>query len=296
MISGDNKFRLRLGGFLITFIIIFLSGSIGWCVEQLSLKSFILYKYLGNFLLVLGLTSAMATKSLVTSIVSVLKSIPPETSNESLKEARRKLSYIVGRDVAGLSREEIMRALSETTSENSVDGVFAPLFWMFIGANLWHFSNLLPGPLAMVFIYKASSTMDSMLGYKIGRLQWLGTGSARLDDLLTWIPSRIVLISLPLISQPIHKVKSIIEASIIDGRKYSSPNAGLSEAIFAHCTNTTMGGENKYNGQITKKPIIANTGKIANENNIKLMINLIYRLELTWILFIATYYLILYSI
>ena len=42
-----------------------------------------------------------------------------------------------------------------------------------------------PGPLALAWGFKASSTLDSMLGYRSGRLRWLGTAGARLDDLLT---------------------------------------------------------------------------------------------------------------
>ena len=42
----------------------------------------------------------------------------------------------------------------ETISENMVDGVIAPMFYMFVGGL----------PLAMA--YKAINTLDSMVGYK----------------------------------------------------------------------------------------------------------------------------------
>ena len=43
---------------------------------------------------------------------------------------------------------------------------------------------LLPGPLSLAWGFKAASTLDSMLGYRRGRLRWLGTAGARLDDAL----------------------------------------------------------------------------------------------------------------
>lgn len=53
----------------------------------------------------------------------------------------------------------------------------------------------------MAWIFKASSTIDSMLGYKEGKLKWLGFTGAKLDDLMVWLPSRIVLITLPFLLQ-----------------------------------------------------------------------------------------------
>ena len=37
------------------------------------------------------------------------------------------------REVKNLNKAQILRATAETASENSVDGVFAPLFWMMFG-------------------------------------------------------------------------------------------------------------------------------------------------------------------
>lgn len=45
-----------------------------------------------------------------------------------LPEARKKLSYIVGRDTLGLPEAEIVRGTVETVAENTSDGITAPLF------------------------------------------------------------------------------------------------------------------------------------------------------------------------
>ena len=94
-------------------------------------------------------------------------------------EARKKLSYIVGRDTDSLKEEEMTRATVETVAENTSDGVTAPLFFALIGG----------APLAM--LYRFVNTCDSMVGYKNESYGQFGWASAKCDDVLNWIPSRI---------------------------------------------------------------------------------------------------------
>lgn len=72
-----------------------------------------------------------------------------------LPQARKYLSYIVGRDTQALSQEGVAKGAVETVAENTTDGVIAPLLYMAIGG----------APLA--FAYKAVNTLDSMIGYKM---------------------------------------------------------------------------------------------------------------------------------
>ena len=96
------------------------------------------------------------------------------------------------------------------------------------------FSIFLPGPLSLGFSYKAISTLDSMIGYKYDEYKYLGFFSAKIEDYSTFFPSRLVLLTLPLVSSKIKKYISIIKKSYFDGSKYDSPNSGISEAIFAY--------------------------------------------------------------
>tara|TARA_B100001250_G_scaffold409878_1_gene435118 strand:- start:868 stop:1533 length:666 start_codon:yes stop_codon:yes gene_type:complete len=203
---------------------------------------------------------------------------------DNLQITRQKLSFIVGRDVENLDKNDILRAAAETASENSVDGVFAPLFWIFVGTIFWQFNNLMPGPLAMAWIFKASSTIDSMLGYKEGKLKWLGFAGAKLDDMMTWIPSRIVLITLPFCCKRKQSILTTIKHAWRDGLVDSSPNSGISEAIFAYCAEVRMGGINYYRGQKRIKPIIARSYPIASISSVKKILNLSLRLQFAWIL------------
>ncbi len=281
--SKDSLIGLRLGGFLITFVVITLSGLSGWLIEQLLLVKYYLFpKYFSHLILVFSLASSLATKSLFQSVSKIIQALNFDSRNIDI--ARIRLSHIVGRDVEGLSEEEILRATAESSSENAVDGIFAPLFWMMIGALFWETSPLLPGPLSMAWIFKSSSTIDSMIGYKHGKLKWIGASGARCDDFLTFIPCRLVVLSLPLISHNWLKAPKLIKAAWNEGSKDISPNSGLSEAIFAHCVQVKMGGVNKYKDRLVCKPIFAASAPKANIHSIQSILNLIIKLELAWVL------------
>ncbi len=285
-IANGNKLKLYIGGGIITFIIVFLSGISGWFIERLFLKFEIHIPFFSTIIFIFILSSGLASGSLNKSVMEIINIISKEIKPDNIQSAREKLSLIVGRDVEHLDKDEILRATAETASENSVDGIFAPLFWMFLGIIVWQFNKLMPGPLTMVWIFKASSTIDSMLGYKEGNLRWLGFIGAKLDDFLTFIPSRIVLITLPFCCRPKQSIASTIRNAWKDGLMDSSPNSGISEAIFAYCAGVRMGGINFYKGKKKIKPFIAKSYPIANEESIKKILDLSIRLELIWIIFI----------
>ena len=187
--AGDRPRELRLSGYLITSVLVLTSVAAGWLIERLWLQSSGHWRWASGLLLVVALASALAARSLHDGVMAVVKALPAKDDEEP-SLARERLSWIVGRDTKQLSREEILRAAAETASENAVDGVFAPLFWMLVGVVLWSAGLLQsPGPLALAWGFKASSTLDSMLGYKRGRLRWLGTAGARLDDPLPGYPA-----------------------------------------------------------------------------------------------------------
>ena len=276
---------MYVGGAFLTLIVVSLSGIFGWLIERLFLFSQTSNPIISILLFAFFLSSALASKSLNERIIEIITLTKEENSRNDLSDLRQKLSLIVGRDVENLDANEILRASAETASENSVDGIFAPLFWMFLGTFFWKFNQSMPGPLAMAWIFKATSTIDSMIGYKEGILKWLGFTGAKLDDLMVWIPSRIVLITLPFCCRTEQSIFKTIRNSWKDGIVDASPNSGISEAIFAYCARVRMGGINFYKGKKRIKPIIAKTYPIANINSVKKILSLSLRLELAWILF-----------
>ena len=285
--AGNQPHRLRAGGALITVLVVTGSSGLGWLLERLLVSSSPLPLPMAAILLVLALASALAARSLRDSVLAVVQALP------DLESAREKLNWIVGRDVSELNQREILRASAETASENAVDGLFAPLFWMLVGAGLWQAGfTQLPGPLALAWGFKATSTIDSMLGYRHGSLRWLGTAGARLDDLLTWLPCRLVLVTLPLVSVSWKRWAATVEAAQRDGRPDPSPNAGLSEAIFAHCAGVRMGGLNRYGENWIQKPLLSAHSQPATAAGVRTVLNLGLRLEFTWLV-LATGWLML---
>ena len=254
-LAGDCPWALRLGGGAISLVLVVGSGGTGWGLEHLAITSRGPFQVIAWLVLLIALASALAGKSLEQGVQAVLDQL------DDLPEARRKLGWIVGRDTADLDRGAILRALAETASENGVDGLFAPLFWMLVGAGLWAINPAWLGPLSLAWAFKAASTLDSMLGYRRGKLAWLGTAGARLDDLLVWLPCRLVALSLPLASgQSVGKALPMcwptLQAALKEGASDPSPNAGVSQAAYALVGQVQLGGANRYGGQIKLKPIL----------------------------------------
>jgi adenosylcobinamide-phosphate synthase len=112
----------------------------------------------------------------------------------------------------------------------------------------------------------------------------MGTAGARLDDLLTWIPCRIVMVTLPLVAQPWSQWFEFVRAAERDGAPDPSPNAGRSEASFAHCAGIRLGGRNRYGANWVNKPILAENCPPPDRTAIMRVLNLNLKLELFWLL------------
>jgi len=281
--AGDRPTRLRGAGALITVLLVGGSGLAGWGLERLALAHAAALP-----LLWIALASALAGRSLEQAVRRVLLLLPAADNpqDSELIPARQALGWIVGRETAQLQRADILRAAAETASENAVDGLFAPLFWMLVGAAIWSCGALAaPGPLALAWGFKAASTLDSMLGYRRGRLRWLGTAGARLDDLLVWLPCRLVALSLPLVAgQGPRGCWRLWLLARRDGAPDPSPNAGLSQAAYAHAAGVQLGGLNRYGDQLKAKPLLAAGQPGADAAAVERMLRLTGRLELLWLL------------
>ncbi|KOS68618.1 cobalamin biosynthesis protein CobD [Lysinibacillus contaminans] len=155
-----------------------------------------------------------------------------------IAEARVKLSWIVGRDTEKLNEDEIVRGVVETVSENTSDGVTAPLFYAFLfGAiGLWG--------------YKAVNTLDSMIGYKNETYQDFGMFAAKLDDVLNFVPSRItgLLMVLGTKNETNVSLGKRLKRWLRDAKKHPSPNSGYLEAATAVQLGVQLGGKNTYQG------------------------------------------------
>ncbi len=292
---GQNKKILFWGGFIVAISAIGISFSLGKLIELSYVQA--RNHFFSGFLIFFGLSSCIATRGLISSVKEIAELIECQAINEQDKIIiKEKVQRIVSRDVKSSSIEHLLRSSTESLAENSVDGIFGPLFWIFIGIVFMKFSIFLPGPLSLGFSYKAISTLDSMIGYKYDYFRYLGFFSAKIEDIFTFVPSRLVLITLPLVSSKVYEYGSIIKKSYLDGKKYDSPNAGISEAIFAYISGIKLGGKSKYKNKIIEKPIINANGDNCTEEKIKLICQLILRLQFLWIIIFVLIYFIIWSL
>lgn len=236
-----NSITQRIAGILLGIILIVGSGVIAAFLIH---SSRWLHPLLGIMLESIGLASCFACHSLRTAAISVLQPL----SIGKIEEARFILKNYVGRDTENLTEAEILRAVLETVTENATDGVMAPLFYAIVGAFL-PFVGVAPLTLA----YKASSTLDSMVGYRSEPYTYLGWFSARLEDCLTWLPCRLTVITLAVLSgKPLHVWRICQRDALID----PSPNSGWSECAYAAILGVQMGGTNWYQGVAREKPLL----------------------------------------
>jgi adenosylcobinamide-phosphate synthase len=168
---------------------------------------------------------------------------------------------IVGRDTAKLSESEVARATVETVAESSADGVIAPLFYLAIGG----------APLALA--YKAVNTLDSMIGHQDERYMDFGWASARLDDLINWIPARVaavlLIIGAAMTTGQLEQVRNGWRVFRRDGSKHPSPNSGRPEAAMAGILGVRLGGTNFYDGIAQERPILGHAGRDTRPGDIR---------------------------
>ncbi len=189
--------------------------------------------------------------------------------------ARLKLSYIVGRDTEHLAEGEIVRGTVETVAENSSDGVTAPIFWAWIGG----------APLAL--LYRAINTCDSMVGYKNDRYSDFGWASARLDDVVNLIPSRLTGFMMLLSNRPFDgNRKQAWEILFRDAKKHPSPNSGWCEASAAGLLGVQLGGMNTYKGIVSNRALMGDPVSSLNKNHILKMNGILTRTVLMFLLFL----------
>ncbi|MGM3306432.1 adenosylcobinamide-phosphate synthase CbiB [Anabaena sp. WFMT] len=237
----QSSLTQRLAGIVLAIILIIGSGLSSWLIIQIARW---LNPLLGIVLESILLASCFALHSLRTAAVDVIQ---PLTTGK-LEEARQILSNYVGRDTTNLSAAEVLRAVLETVTENATDGVMAPLFYAILGAFV-----PLVGVVPLALAYKASSTLDSMVGYREAPYTYIGWFSARLEDGLTWLPCRLTVMTLALLSLKPVDVWRICRRDAIQD---PSPNSGWSECAYAAILGVQMGGINWYRGIAKHKPLL----------------------------------------
>ncbi|ALM53075.1 adenosylcobinamide-phosphate synthase CbiB [Halomonas huangheensis] len=211
---------------------------------------------------ILLLASCLATRGLVSAAHAIYRPL----AAGDLVAARRAVSHIVGRDTTQLDERGVTRACVESVAENTVDGITAPLVWAMLGG----------APLALA--YKAVNTLDSMVGYRNQRYADFGWASARLDDVLNWLPARLTAFAMWLLSWGLPGLHSsgAWRATCAQAPRHPSPNSGWPEAMAANLLGVQLGGRNHYGDQISERALLGEPRQQLSAEHIKGVVHCLY--------------------
>jgi adenosylcobinamide-phosphate synthase len=256
--------KIALGGLLAASVVIAVFAASS-CIIHFVTRS---YGWIpGMALQVLFAYTTISAKGLADAARDVMTPL----AGGDLEAARRAVAMYVGRDTASLDEAGVARAAVETVSENTSDGVVAPLFYMAIGG----------APLALA--YKAVNTLDSMFGYKNERYTHFGYVPARLDDLANLVPARLtalLMVSaawlLSLFSAKRFSAGGAWRIMARDRKNHTSPNSGYPESAAAGALGVRLGGESSYFGIKVVKPFIGDPAGPLSADKIKDSVRLMY--------------------
>lgn len=240
-----------LGGVVLVFLVTSSTFIVTYYIADIS-----------GILEVLIIYTIFAARCLAVEAMKVQKALVAR----NIGEARIAISYLVSRDTDDMTEEEIIKATVETVSENIVDGITAPLFYLFLGGA------------AAGMTYKAINTMDSMVGYKNEKYIKFGKAAARLDDLANFIPARITGALIIPIAAFFARLDARASWKVFfrDRLNHSSPNSAHSESAIAGALGVQLGGDTSYFGKVTEKPHIGDFKKKLSPNDIAQTVKLMY--------------------
>ena len=253
--KSDRKYKF-FAGMILNITVISLTYGITYLIRRTSENSIILT--VAEIYLMYTVFSINSLAREGNRVYNILK-------EGNIERARKDLSYLVSRDTGTMDEKMIIRSTMETISENTVDGIVAPMMYMFLGGL----------PLSMT--YKAINTFDSMVGYKNEKYMDFGKFSAKLDDVANFIPARITGILIVISAMILgYDYKNSLKIFIRDRKNHSSPNSGHAEAGVAGALGVQFGGRVSYFGKEVDKPVIGDKIKDFELEDIKKNIKIMY--------------------
>jgi len=170
------------------------------------------------------------------ALVSAVWQVRDALASGDLAGARAALGWhLVSRPVVSLDPGATASGAIESLSENLTDSWVAPLCFYLVGG------------MPAAWAYRAVNTADAMIGYREGVLEQLGWATARLDDLLNLVPSRLaalLVVAGAWLSG--ERTAGAWRAWRRDRGATSSPNAGQTMAAMAGALGVTLEKRGHY--------------------------------------------------
>ena len=271
--TAENRLRKRGGNLRISALIL----TVSTMMLTMAAAALILWvlKLAGNIPLFIGMALMDWMGIAVTCMAKEARGVG-RALKLGVEPARKQVARSVGRDTQNLDEEEIIKATVETVAENTTDGVISPILYALIG-----------GPV-LLWGYKAVNTLDSMVGYMDDKYRDIGWSSAKLDDILNYVPARLTALLMTLAAW-ITGLDGKNAWRIIrrDHANHKSPNSAWSEAAAAGALHVQLGGTHLYFGKPVAKPTIGDNDRPAEEEDIRRVNRLLYVTSFLMILFAA---------
>lgn len=248
-------------------------GVTAWCLAVLPLTLLAwllsLLPGIGWLLEILLLYLALGLRSLGEHLLPVAQAL----RNSDLTEARRRVGFVVSRDTCELDETGVARAATESALENGSDAVFAALFWFAVAGA--------PG----VVLYRLSNTLDAMWGYRNLRFERFGWAAARIDDLLNFVPARLVALTYALLGQ----TRRALRCWRLQAPLWDSPNAGPVMAAGAGALGVSLGGPAIYHGELHQRPVLGE-GEPPNARDVERALDMVWAGVGLWLLIVLLAY------
>lgn len=242
-------------------------GVTAWCMAVLPLTAIAwllsLLPGVGWWVEVVLLYLALGLRSLGEHLIPVANAL----RNGDLAAARKRVGFIVSRDTRDLDEQGVARAATESALENGSDAVFAALFWFAVAGA--------PG----VVLYRLSNTLDAMWGYRNARFERFGWAAARIDDLLNYVPARLVALTYALLG----RTRDSLRCWRRQAPLWDSPNAGPVMAAGAGALGVTLGGPAIYHGEVHARPSLG-IGAVSTPQDIERALDLVWGGVGLWLL------------
>lgn len=244
--------RVENGCRKITFIDPFVQGCLAWIIAVVPfvVVTLLISIQLANVHIVLWFVFNTVIAYLTLggkSLIQHADNIYQPLKDGELESARYQLSMIVSRNTDKMSEKEIVSSTVESVLENGNDAVFAPMLWMV----------LLGAPGAVLL--RLANTLDAMWGYKTEQYLLFGRCSAKIDDVLGWLPARLTAV--------VYAFQGDIKQGFWcwkhQAKQCASPNGGVVMTTGAGSLNITIGGPTYYHGVLHDKKVMG-IGDIAD--------------------------------
>ncbi|AEF21850.1 adenosylcobinamide-phosphate synthase CbiB [Pseudomonas fulva] len=242
-------------------------GVSAWClaVLPLTLLTVLLVQlpWIGWLVQIVALYAALGLRSLDQHAQPVAQAL----RLGDLPVARQRVGYMVSRRTEDLDATGVARAGTESVLENGSDAVFAALFWFLVAGA--------PG----VVLYRLSNTLDAMWGYRNERFERFGWAAAKIDDLLNYVPARLVALTYAVLGHSALAMRCWQRQA----PRWDSPNAGPVMAAGAGALGVSLGGAAVYHGELHQRPELGE-GPPPRARDIERAMNLVWGGVLLWLL------------